>query len=263
MSLSFIQITDHHLPEAESNLTKGFSPWYAFRAVMRHIAEHHSDVDFIVSTGDLVDQGTDAEYQHFRQKLGLDEISAPPGPQRVSIEGLRDMAMYFLPGNHDPREPFFRNMFAPSPLRAMNVAFEHSGIQFICLDWGDQNKAEASVGLFDCLANTLKSSLPSILWMHHTVVPIGMTRIDSFLPDTLDRFVECVRGHSILAIFCGHTHATYASEITGIPVYGLRSTTFSFAECGHEFLTVLRPPQYRLVNIQDRTLRTEVVDVAL
>ena len=66
MSLSFIQITDHHLPEAESNLTKGFSPWYAFRAVMRHIAEHHADVDFIVSTGDLVDQGTDAEYRYFR-----------------------------------------------------------------------------------------------------------------------------------------------------------------------------------------------------
>ena len=67
--------------------------------------------------------------------------------------------MYFLPGNHDPREVFFPNMFAPSPLRAMNVAFEHGGIQFVCLDWGDQNKAEASVGLFDCLdLNLLQSA---------------------------------------------------------------------------------------------------------
>ena len=58
-------------------LTKGFSPWHAFRAVIRHIAAHHADVDFIVSTGDLVDQGTDAEPQQQRPaESGVDVTHA-------------------------------------------------------------------------------------------------------------------------------------------------------------------------------------------
>jgi 3',5'-cyclic-AMP phosphodiesterase len=230
---------------------------------MRHIAVHHADVDFVVSTGDLVDKGSDAEYRYFRERLGLRETSAPPGPQRASMEGLREMPMYFLPGNHDPRAAFFRNMFPHAALPSLNVTFERSGIQFICLDWGEQNKAIASAGMFDCLERALRRDVPSIVWMHHAVVPIGAPRIDSFLPDDVDRFVERIQGHSILGIFCGHTHATYTSELAGVPVYGLRSTTYSFAEAGDEFLMVLRPPQYRVVTVERGKLTTESVDVSL
>ena len=53
MSFSFVQITDHHLCDTETLLLQGYSPAYAFRTVMRHIAEHvASHIDFLVTTGD-------------------------------------------------------------------------------------------------------------------------------------------------------------------------------------------------------------------
>ena len=64
MSFSFVQITDHHLLETEAGLIRGFSPAHALRAVLRHIAGTVANtVDFIVSTGDLVDNPSQAAYQ--------------------------------------------------------------------------------------------------------------------------------------------------------------------------------------------------------
>ncbi len=102
---SFVQITDHHLLEAEEQLRDGFCPGYAFRMVMRHISEHVADkADFIISTGDLVDPPTAETYQGAMKLLGIHSSAALPGPQHINVEGLQDYPMYFLPGNHDDRE---------------------------------------------------------------------------------------------------------------------------------------------------------------
>ena len=103
---SFVQITDHHLLETEETLRDGFCPGHAFRMVMRHISQNDADkVDFIISTGDLVEPDTDATYQGAMKLLGITSSAALPGPQHINIEGLKDFPMYFLPGNHDPLVP--------------------------------------------------------------------------------------------------------------------------------------------------------------
>jgi len=265
MSFSFIQITDHHLRESETLLTRGYSTAHAFRAVLRHIAQNWADrIDFIVSTGDLVDGGTDAEYQHVRQMLGITAASHAPGPQRVTIEGLREMPMCFLPGNHDSRAVFYRNMFSSDePRDFMNVAFTHKDVQFVCLDWGGENKAIVYPEMLAQLSRARESNAPTIIWMHHAITPIGIPRIDSFLPNDLGAFQKAIRNKNILGIFHGHFHATYESRIEGVPVFGLRSTTFSFAPDGDTVLLVLRPPHYRVVHVKDGKLSTEIVEVLL
>src|ERR1051326_42575 len=97
---SFIQITDHHLLESEEALRDGFCPGHAFRMVMRHISQNIADkVDFIISTGDLVEPETEANYQGAIKLLGINSSGALPGPQHINIEGLKDFPFYFLPGN--------------------------------------------------------------------------------------------------------------------------------------------------------------------
>jgi Icc protein len=265
MNFSFIQITDHHLRESEELLTRGYSTAYAFRVVMRHIAQNWADrIDFIVTTGDLVDTGTDAEYQQFRRMLGITEASCAPGPQRVNIEGVREMPMYFLPGNHDPRAAFYRNMFSlEAPRELMNVTFARKEVQFVCLDWGGENKALAYPELLAHLARALDSNAPTIIWMHHAITPIGISRLDSFLPDDLGAFKDAIRKGNVLGILHGHFHETYESHLEGIPIFGTRATTFSFAPEGDRVLLVLRPPHYRVIHFQDGNLSTEVVEVPL
>lgn len=264
MSLSFVQITDHHLRHAESVLTHGYSTASAFRAVLRHIAEHvASQIDFVVLTGDIVDPGDDAGYGHLREMLDLQVEAPPPGPQRMTIEGLRDVPVYFLPGNHDDRASFFRHLFRDAePMGRMNVTFQREGIQFICLDWGTEAKASAGPVLFDFLDRALRSDVPSVILTHHHVAPVGCRWLDEFLADDIGKFWEVVAGRRVLGILSGHVHTTYETVVRGIPVYGLRSTTFQFA-LQDKPLFCLQPPHYRYVTIRDGILTNRIFEVPI
>lgn len=264
MHFSFVQITDHHLCETETTLTSGYSTAYALRATLRHIAEHVAEyIDFVVSTGDLVDAPTEKSYQNLCQMLDLRLISPAPGPQLVTCEGLQSFPMYFLPGNHDDRGTFFRHLFPQTPLTPlMNVAFQHKGVQFICLDWGPQDKAVAHPEMLDFLAHTLQKNLPAILLMHYHLLPVGCRWVDQLLPDEDEAFWKIVKAQQVLGLFCGHAHVTYEKEVLGIPVYGLRSTAPQFV-LQDEPLLCLQPPHYRLITIHDGILTTRVFEVPL
>lgn len=263
---AFVQVTDHHLRESEALLTHGYSTAWAFRCVMRHIADYVADrADFIVTTGDLAHSGSDAEYQAVCEMLNLQAISEAPGSQYVSLEGLCEFPMYFLPGNHDSRSNFFRHLFPlTTPMDLMNIAFEHKDIQFICLDWGPQGKAMMHPEMLDFLARRLRTRMPAILLMHHHLVPLGCRWLDDLIADDTARFWKIVEGHHILGIFCGHAHTTYEARVAGIPVFGLRSTTFQFVlHEQDEVVFCLRPPHYRLVAVQNNKLTTEIFEVPL
>lgn len=272
MAFTFIQITDHHLRESEAALTRGFSTWHAFRAVLRHIARHHASADFIVSTGDLVNSGgdggltgvdTDAQYQCVKRLLSITADAEPPGPLQMTAEGLRAMPLYVLPGNLDPRDSFFRNLFPASALRAMNVAFMHAGIQFICVDWGENDRAVSTPAMFAFLTQAVADGRPSIILTHHHVAPSGLPLWDSWIAADIAAFEDAVAGRNVLGIFSGHTHATYEARVRGIPVFGLRSTSYAFAQQGDEVLRVLRPPHYRVVTVSAEALTTAIVEVPL
>lgn len=261
---SFIHISDHHLRETDALLSRGFSTGYAFRRVLDHIAEHHAHgADFIVTTGDLVESGADAEYSAAKARLQLElQAREPPGPHWVTTAGLL-LPMYFLPGNHDPRPAFFRNLFPSARARPqINAAFEHKGVQFVCVDWGDQNQAVAYPEMLDFLARTLQPGQLSIILSHHAVTAVGVAWLDAFLANDLEKFWQVVRGRQVLGIFTGHLHATYERVAQGIPVFGVRATTFQFA-LQSEKLFCLQPPHYRVVTVDDATLTTQIFEVPL
>ena len=264
MTFSFVHISDHHLHESEDRLVRGFSPAHAFRSVMRSIGEKAaSKIDFIVSTGDLVEPATDATYHTLRSMLQLEGHTKPPGPYAASIEGMQKMPMYFMPGNHDDREPFFRNLFpSAADCERMNVTFEHKGIQFICVDWGQEPKASSSADLFPFLRSALQAGKPSIVLSHHHLVPTGSRWLDNFIADDIDEFWETLQEGNVLGVLSGHVHMSYEQVVGEIPVFGLRSTAFPFALTDRPLLT-LQPPQYRLVTVQDGVLTSRIYEVYL
>jgi hypothetical protein len=265
MNFSFIQITDHHVTASESELLKGFSTRYAFRTVLRHIAQHvGTHADFILSTGDLVENPSEDTYQAFLHMLNArNESSKVPEPLYISAEGFQEFPMYLLPGNHDDRDNFFKYLFPKGPpIPLMNVTFTHKGVQFICLDWGPQTKAIAHPEMIDFLAQALEKDLPSIIVTHHQVVTIGSRWLDAFIADDVSQFWEIVTGRDVLGIFSGHVHITYERVVHDIPVFGLRSTATPFA-LQDEPLSCLLPPHYRLVTVQDGILTTRIFEVPL
>lgn len=265
MSFSFIQITDHHLRERDDALSRGFNPAYAFRKVLQHIAAHDAhNADFLVTTGDIVDNGTDAEYEATLERLKLErQANEPPGPHRVSGEGLARLPMYFLPGNHDPRATFFRNLYPNMAAREWNnSAFMHKGVQFVCIDWGGETVGVAHAAMLEFLTARLETNVPTILFSHHPVVRVGAEWLDNYLAVDVSKFWDVVRGKNVLGIFTGHLHMTYERVIENIPVYGLRATTFQFALTPQPLLALL-PPHYRVVTVIEGMVKTEIVEVEL
>lgn len=264
MKFSFIQITDHHLGESETDFPYGYPSITTFRLVLRHIAENvRGEADFIVTTGDIVNTPSDQAYQFLRRLLNIRNSASSLGPHAVTLEGLQKFPMYFLPGNHDDRKVFIRNLFPHSPnLSWMNFAFEHKGIQFICVDWGAEDQAVTHPEMLQFLSEALGSEKPSILLMHHNVVPMGTHWLDHFIAEDVGRFTSIIDGKNILGIFCGHLHSTYERPLNDIPVFGLRSTAFQFKFEGKPVLTI-RSPHYRVVTVDGGALSTEVVEVPL
>ncbi|MFN8410750.1 MAG: metallophosphoesterase [Anaerolineales bacterium] len=265
MDFSFVQITDHHLTESDTLFLDGFSTRHAFRSVLRHIANNTSiKADFIVSTGDIVENPTEFSYQAFLQMVNAVNVSAEmPGPVYISIEGLQEYPVYLLPGNHDDRSHFFKYLY-PKTLsaRLMNAMFIHKGIQFICLDFGLDSKAVVHLETLDFLSHSLKTNLPSVIFMHHQLVEIGSRWLDDFIADDLHKFWNILEGHNVLGIFCGHIHTTYEKVINNIPVFGLRSTACPFA-LQDEPLVCLMPPHYRVINLKNGILSTQIFEVPL
>ena len=220
--------------------------------------------DFLVSTGDLVDVPSDASYQTLHQILDLRLVTdQPPGPQRAAGEGLPDLPIYFLPGNHDDRQVFYRHLFPGAvPGALMNAVFEHKGIQFVCIDWGPQDQAIARPVMLDFLRAALQRDQPAILLMHHHAVPVGARLLDWMIADEVERFWEVIRGRNVLGIFHGHTHATTEFYIEGIPVWGLRSTAPQVA-LQEVPLVCIQPLHYRVVTVHDRLVTTRLFEVPL
>jgi 3',5'-cyclic AMP phosphodiesterase CpdA len=265
---SFIQITDHHLMESEDQIREGFMPGYALRMVMKHIAENVAEkADFIISTGDLVEPPTEAAYECAIRLLGLGANASLPGPQHVTLEGLLDYPMYFLPGNHDDRELLTHCLFPDSmPVGLYNFTFEHKGIQFIFMDWGPESKAVFLPETRQFLSQALKSDLASVIICHQHVKKVGSRWLDSFIADEIDDFWELLLKpqvkEKILGILCGHAHLTYEDEYRGIQILGLRSTAYPFAKTDDP-LVILAPPHYRYISIQNNILTSRIYKVLI
>jgi Icc protein len=268
MDFSFIQISDHHLSVTETTLLRGFSPGYAFRTVINHILENHGGAfDFLVTTGDIVESPAPDAYRTFARLLGLHNGTASPArfpePLLASIAGHPQFPVYCLPGNHDDRENFYRQLYPQTASASLaNAAFVHKGVQFVFLDMGPGVKATAHPETIDFLDRSLQADMPSIVMLHHHLVPVGSSWLDAFLAEDLDRFWQTVDGRRVMGIFCGHTHLSYETAVGGIPVFGVRSTAFPFVQ-QDEPLIALLPPHYRLVTVRDGILTSQIFEVTL
>jgi Icc protein len=247
MPFSFAHISDHHLLNGEDELKLAFSPGYAFRKVLQTIGSQLAGgIDFVVSGGDLVETADIASYEMAKQIMVLRAADFAPGPGTLNAEGIEGLPIYFLPGNHDDRENFYRALYPKqNPRRLMNASFEHMGIRFICLDLSPEVKGDMSDETFGFLSAQL-TDLPTILLTHHPLVKVGAKWLDKYLADDLDRFWNLVSKKKVLGILSGHVHISYEQEVRGIKVMGTRSTAFPFAP-QDEKLICLWPPQIRVV----------------
>ena len=157
------------------------------------IAQMNADggILFVVNTGDLVDDGSEAGFRRF-----VKDIGASRAPYLV------------VPGNHDSRndgERIYLETFG-----ARDWAFDLGGNRFIGLD---NHSGGFSAAQLEWLDRELATPRRCFVFMHQPP-PLGAWSAHSFRR-TSERFLEIVARRRPSRVFCGHIHGYSRREGEG------------------------------------------------
>jgi 3',5'-cyclic AMP phosphodiesterase CpdA len=214
------QLSDPHL-RPRGVLYQGLVDSNAmFEVAVRHLNSLSPSPDVVILSGDIVDEGSAAEYQMAREMLAA--IKQP---------------LFVIPGNHDEREAF-RSAFAdhaylPSsgplhftvdagPVRIVGLditvpGFHHGDMDEVAAAWLDRTLAQAP-------------ARPTIIMMHQPPFESGIPYIDKYNCRGGERLAEIVsRYPAVERIVCGHIHRFMQLRFGGTMLCTAPSTTTAIA----------------------------------
>jgi hypothetical protein len=190
----------------------------------------------------------------------------------MTIEGLTDFPVYFIPGNHDHLDgghEFSQVLFGHPPIgERMHLSFRHGGVHFICPDWGPEEPGgiapETSPELAAWLEHTLEPGEPTVILAHYPPVFLSQRWRPNLTPTCLERFWRVLEGREeILGIFVGHTHQTFQAKVEGHLIHGVGSTGYQLILQNGVHVWALLPPVYQVVTVHAGGIATEVCRVEL
>jgi 3',5'-cyclic-AMP phosphodiesterase len=196
--------------------------------------------DITIVTGDLVDHGEAAEYDHFRQLLA---------PLRMPV--------FVIAGNHDSRAPL-REAFGDAgyfpPEGFLHYTVEDYPLRLVALDTlipgeiGGTLCAER-LGWLDAALGAAPDR-PTLVMMHHPPFATGITHMDGHGLANIAALAEIVARHpQIERIACGHLHRAIDRRFAGT-VAGTAPSTAHQAQLdlrpGARLHFRFEPPGYQL-----------------
>lgn len=218
--LTFVHISDTHLhPDP---LYKGdyaaFSARRGVEAMIAHINALPFPIDFVLHTGDVLDNPFRAEdYALPRAVLG--KITAP---------------LYYLVGNHDRGADFQVGLLGREQSEVTptyDYTFEVNGVQIICLDSsvpgthaGTLN--EDQLAWLDRLC-TAPDDRPLVVALHHHPLPLGSTLDDIILTNgEALHAILCKARSRLRVVLYGHIHEGVVTVRDGITYHSALSSWF-------------------------------------
>lgn len=226
MSIRLLQLTDLHLFRERDGLLAGVRTWDTFAAVLAEVRRSHAEFDYLILSGDLAQDETLETYQMLRAALG-DWV----GRCRV------------IPGNHDDpgllREVFGEHFVDGND--SLNFALDCAGWRVLGLDSHVPGEERGRIGTaqLDWLRTNLEAhaAAPTVLFIHHPPLPIGVSWLDELGLDDNVRFIDLVaRSPHVRAVSAGHVHQESEGRIGAAAVYTTPSTCVQFgARDGEKF----------------------------
>lgn len=201
--MRIVQITDTHIVAKDTHWLSEPSTETSQRLSRTIHQINQIAPDAVILSGDAVDDGAAASYEHLKELLA--PLKAP---------------LFVTPGNHDDRGRF-REAFSLSA-GFIQYTVDAFPARLICLDShvpGEGGGLLCSERL-DWLEAALEThpEKPTLLFLHHPPAKTGMKCFDKILLAPSSRFESLVRSHpQILALLCGHFHhpcvTTYGSKL--------------------------------------------------
>lgn len=243
-SVLLVQLSDSHLfAEADGKLL-GMDTCDSLQRVIERVLQEQAQVDLVLATGDLSQDGSQASYERFR-----DLTAAIEAPAR------------WLAGNHDEVPPM---RAACNGSRQLEPVIDLGAWRIVMLDSSIPGAVPGF--LADSQLELLERALSEapqrhqLICLHHHPVPIGckwMEPIGLRNPDAL--FAVLARHPQAKALLWGHVHQEFDQRHDNLRLLASPSTCVQFAPGSEEFQVGSEAPGYRWLRLHaDGRLETGV-----
>jgi Icc protein len=241
-----LHITDPHLFAEQSGELRGTVTYATFERTLAHVRDSNWQPDLIALTGDLIQDDSEAAYDHYRPQL------EPFGTPVLCVPGNHDVPGFMQDKLSAP--PFF---YCGS-LDAGN--WKLMGIDSL-LDGSAGGRVSADE--LDRLDRELSSlgDRHVAVCLHHPPVPVNCAWLETVGLENRDELLAVLGRHPQvrLALF-GHVHQDVDVTVGNVRILGTPSTCRQFKPDSDDFALDDRPPAYRKLDLNDDgSFRSELV----
>ncbi|TDT16495.1 3',5'-cyclic AMP phosphodiesterase CpdA [Ilumatobacter fluminis] len=251
--MRFAQITDCHITEPGDLVADRVDPTDGLRRAVDRLAELGSEIDVVLATGDLTNDGRPGEYDVLERLL--ERI-----PQRIVV----------VPGNHDDRGELRRRF--DLPVAADDDPIDHvvdlGDCRLVCLDTTvpGRNDGRVTIEQLTWLDTQIaeRIDVPAIVVQHHPPFASGIESMDQYGLDGADIEADIVSRHRHVAgIVGGHYHRPIARAVGGTVAFACPSTAVQLhARLGDGPTTYADdPPAFALHELTGGSLTSHVVQL--
>ena len=213
-----VQLTDLHLFQDADGVLAGVRTWDSFQAVLEKVERQCADYDYMVLTGDIAHDENPRTYALLREAL------------RDWLPRLR-----LIPGNHDDRQHLraaFPALFDATH-DTLGFCLAAGGWRIIGLDSQVPGAVygRVSASQIERLQQILarEPGTPTLVFIHHPPVAIGVEWLDDMGLETSDGLVELIEVQPAIKLVCaGHVHQDFHTRIGDAHMVTTPSTCVQF-----------------------------------
>ncbi len=247
--VTVVQISDSHLLQSGSGRLLGVPTGESLRRVLRDIRKRYPEVDVIVHSGDIAQDGHSHSYRQFSRILRC--INVP---------------VLCIPGNHDDRAAI-TNALRPGSPTHVNRSVRAGAWLIVTLDTMVPNEDYGSLSDLELRRLHLElgchARMPTLIFLHHPPVMIKSAWMDSMALRNAQRLFAIVDEHPQVRILAwGHNHQAFDTWRQRQRLLGVPATCFQYKPGCAEFALDAVAPGYRVFQLfGDGAFDTDVVRV--
>jgi Icc protein len=244
-----VQITDCHIQAAAQDRLKGMNTRASLDAICQSIVADNDDLDLVLATGDLSQDGSTASYEYLAQQLS--ELRLP---------------VFWLPGNHDDPSVMHEQLDSGQLSATKQVLIGNWLIVLLDSTIEGESAGNVSPQQLDFLQKSLRAHPQhhALICLHHQAMPAGSAWIDRLGLQHPQALQSAIKSQpNVRAVLWGHVHQQSHHYRDGIEWLSSPSTCVQFKPGSDEFALDNLPPAYRQLDLYaDGSIDTRVVRLA-
>ena len=229
------QLTDCHIFAGAGELLKGMDTRLSFDAVSAAMLARHGDLDLLLATGDLSQDGSAGSYRFLAKRFN-----------RMKLPVFR------LPGNHDDSALMAANLDGRQVSPAKQVLAGAWQILLLDSTIGGEIHGRVSSAELEFMDRALEArpGHHALVCLHHQAIETGSRWIDEKGLLDAAQFRQRVKAHrQVRAVLWGHVHQEMQLSSDGIEWMSTPSSCVQFAPGSAEFAIGDEAPGYRILHL--------------